>query len=468
MAASGGAAIGPAVRAGKPPVSQGDVKVKPTRGAVRPGDALPTKQGSRPPAQPYNPLAPLNPNQIRQQAMSQVNAAYAPAFNALNSQAARAQAIYDKQQSDNHFYLNWLNTQSQALQAHNDAANQQLMGLEQSIVGSETTPGSNGSADQNYIRSMALSGNNLTNTEAGTTLQGISNSNDALGATRLNEASFVQAGGAKEQAALSDTMDKINTAIGTLLSKRATDIGNAILTGQKTEIAKAEYNQNTAIAQTKLGLDAANVNSEITNRAANTAIAGQRLNLDQQKLVQQIKESGIKDAQGWARLAQGDQRLKLDASKYGWQVAKDIYQRQTHTGPYKQGNGSGPTYLGMASQNVIIQHIRNVSGAIDALVSQGMTPQAAYHAIQRGYYTLPNSSDPTKKYTVSVHESDPVILNAALNSGSHGAGLTQGDIQTLTNEGIDPARLKQLLKEAAQPTPQPNQGRIGKPGVGNS
>lgn len=74
-----------------------------------------------------NPLAPIPPKAIRQQAISLMRTLYKPGFEQLSNEEKRVNSISEKRKSDNSYYLNWLNQQSELLNAHEDAARTQLL-----------------------------------------------------------------------------------------------------------------------------------------------------------------------------------------------------------------------------------------------------------------------------------------------------------------------------------------------------
>src|SRR6185312_2195062 len=116
--------------------------------AVGPGQwAEGTKPGFKAPPKPkggagqpqQNWLQPLSPEQVTAQARSEIGNAYKPVLNDLNAQSKQEQAIFGKQEADNQYYQSWLNTKSTALQANQQAVDNQTQALEQQLTGNQTT-----------------------------------------------------------------------------------------------------------------------------------------------------------------------------------------------------------------------------------------------------------------------------------------------------------------------------------------
>lgn len=74
------------------------------------------------------PLKQRTPKFLRAQALSTVKTAYEPVYKELDQRETRVKALSDKRASDNQYYLNWLNTQHQALVGGAQAADQALEG----------------------------------------------------------------------------------------------------------------------------------------------------------------------------------------------------------------------------------------------------------------------------------------------------------------------------------------------------
>lgn len=99
-------------------------KQAPRSGESKPPPRPKSKAPSKPRAKaPTSPLAPMTPAQLRRQAAQTMRAIYKPAFKQLGREQSRMMSISEKRKADNQYYLDWLNTQSKQLTAHQDAAN---------------------------------------------------------------------------------------------------------------------------------------------------------------------------------------------------------------------------------------------------------------------------------------------------------------------------------------------------------
>lgn len=410
-------------------------------------------------AQPTNPLAPLTPQQIQKQAKSTVSSSYAPAYQNLNQQQTQANNIAAKRAADNHYYLAWLDTQGQALQAHADAANKTLQDLEQQLTGQQTQqyaalPGQlvQGAADRagnvsneananafgRYLSPQLQANEQSLHGSAAGALAATGNTTDMLGASRANTGAFVMAGQEKQMGDLNTVLTNIAQQRSKLQSSETGDVAKEIGRLQGVEISKAEYNQNYATAASKLGITLANTRSEINHRnnadAAAQAAAQRAANQANPNLV---------GSAAWSRVAgqaAKDRSYQLDQAKYNSATAKDIYERQHGLGPYKPSTAGVQKPLTLSSQNTIYSHISALQGELRQL--QGtyqLSPQAAYHVLLNGSTEQLHTKDSkgkihyydTKRYTPP----DVQLLNAAYNVAT-GNGLTKGDVAALEKMGI--------------------------------
>lgn len=78
-------------------------------------------------------LQAQKPGQLQRQAIQLMRALYKPAFTELSHEGDVAQSVYAKRQSDNQYYLDWLNSQSTALDAHAQAADSTIEQQHQAI-----------------------------------------------------------------------------------------------------------------------------------------------------------------------------------------------------------------------------------------------------------------------------------------------------------------------------------------------
>jgi hypothetical protein len=412
----------------------------------------PSQHPTAPNAAAPSPLAPLTPKQIQQQAKSTVSSSYTPSYQNLNQQQTQAQNIAAKREADNHYYLAWLDTQGQALQAHADAANATLQGLEQQLTGQQTQqfaalPGqlvtaasaragnvsneANANAFGRYL-SPQLQANeqNLHGAAAGA-LAATGNTTDMLGAARANTGAYVMAGQDKQMSDLNTALTNIAQQRSKLQSSETGDVAKEIARLQGVEISKAEYNQNYATAAQKLGITLANTQSEINTRAANSKIAATNASTSATRAANSQMNS--------------DRTYQLNVAKYDSATAKDLYERQHHLGAYKLP-GNHP--LGQSSQNVIYGKISTVEGTLRQLLTNGANPQTAYHTLLGGKtVNIPTGRTHNVKQTDGTYKSEPIyrtttykppdvqILNAAYNLVT-GFGLTKGDIAALEQMGL--------------------------------
>lgn len=398
-----------------------------------------------------NYLAPQSPQAIRRQATTSVAAAYKPAQQDLNHQEKQAKAISDKRSADNKYYLAWLDTQEQALQAHADASNTQLVGMEQGFAqqqqqlfggqastlaaGANARAGNVSNNAQSTAFGQSLSQNQALNTaslasksQAG--LETVGRDQSLLDAVRLNNGAFMSAAEQKQISDLQTTLSSIASARTKLGSAQAADTQKEEARLGGIEIQKAQSNRAYATALQQLTNSTVNINSEISTREANAVTA--RINA----------KTSLTRAQNTQMDA--DRNFKLAKQRYGLAAAKDLYERDNGLGPYrpsKGGKGAKPP-LTQGSQNVIYGRIDKITGQVNQMVqTYGLTPQAAYHLLQNGgYVNGPAHTTATGKQTVSQIHINPVgdiqILNAAYNLRSGGSGLSPGDVRALKAMGL--------------------------------
>lgn len=397
-----------------------------------------------------NYLAPQTPQQIKKTATTTIAAAYKPAKQDLNHQQKQAQAISDKRSADNKYYLAWLNTQEQALQAHADAANTQLVGMEQGFAQQQAQlfngqqPGLVAGADarsgnvSNNAQSTALN-QTVTQNQAlnaarlGSTsqsgLETISRDQDMLGAVRLNSSAAISAADQKQLSDLQTTLSNIASARTKLFSSQAADTQKEIGRLGGIEIQKAQSNRDYQAALVAAGVKTAEIKSLMTARTAATALNQKKFDLALTKAQQ---------AQ-----ANSDRTYQLNKGRYGLSVAKDQYEREHGLGPYRPVKGT-PAHkpLTQSSQNTIYNRIDKTTGLVEQLINTyGLSPQAAYHLLQNGgYVNGPTHTTSTGKTSTSPVHFNPVgdvqILNAAYNLRSGGSGLSPGDIRALKAMGL--------------------------------
>lgn len=431
-----------------------------------------------------SPLAPLSPQQIANQARSTVSSSYKPAYQSLNQQQTQANNIAAKREADNHYYLAWLDTQGQALQAHADAANKTLGDLEQQLTGNQAQqfaalPGqlvtsageragnvsneANANAFGRYLSPQLQANTQDLHGAAAGALAATGNTTDLLGAARANTGAFVMAGQNKQMGDLNTALTNIANERSKLRSSQTGDVAKEIARLQGVEIAKAEYNQNYATAAQKLGITLATAKSEIGARAASAKAAADASN------------PNLPGSAAWSRVAAAaarDATYKLNVAKYNTATARDIYEKQHHLGVYKNASNRP---LGQSSQNTIYNHVSAVEGTLRQLLSNGADPQTAYHTLLGGKtVNVPTGRTHNVKQTDGTYKSEPIyrtvtykspdvqILNAAYNLVT-GNGLTKGDVAALEKMGlVNPGSRLQI----ADPTAKTG-GAISSKGAGS-
>lgn len=118
-----------------------------------------------------------------------------------------------------------------------------------------------------------------------------------------------------------------------------------------------------------------------------------------------------------------------------------------------------------AAANAVFSHIDYVTGEIQNLVNNGLSPVAAYHLLQNGGRVQTGTSS-TGKPTYRTYYPNRLgtqVLNAAYNVRSGGSGLTSGDEAWLASLGIiNPTRYARSKGPAKSKTPkQAVQGVLG-------
>lgn len=466
-----------APRPGAPPPAAG------ARGGPH-SPARPTHSAApRRPAQVQDPLAILTPQQIKAQATQTVKAAYQPVYTGLNQQSAQEQAILAKQEADNQYYMQWLNSKSTALQVQQNVVDQSTQQLETQLTGNASAalgaqPGAltaaatanagNVSAEGSAFHAGTPLGNALTANEGAQ--QGIENAaatrsldqeriaEGQLGASSMNAANALQAGRTAENANFNTAMKAIANAKTTDLAKETGDIEKEIARLQGVNINVASSNRSYAAAAEKLGITLANTKSEIGARAAAAQVAQQNANTRAGQLKLNLTKAQLTQMNS-------DRNFKLAQQRYGLAAAKDIYEREHGLGPYRPSASGGQKPLSTISQNTIYRRIDTITGQINQLIATyGLTPQQAYHVMQHGGYVQgagTSTGKPTKIHIQPVRDGAQ-ILNAAYNLRSGGPGLDSGDMAALKAMG-----LAHPLNHYGQATPVPSRSQISQ-GAANS
>jgi hypothetical protein len=401
--------------------------------------------------------AALSPAQIATEATKQVTQAYKPAFTDLNSQQTRAQAIYDKQTTDNKYYQSWLSGQTAALQQHATQASGQIAdAMSQASQAQQAAYGTQGAnliaganAREGNVSNNAQSnafGSQLQENQATTrglfgnamvdALGHLKSNDDVVTAQLANTHNYLAANQAKEYAGLQSTLDKISTARIKLREGQTAAITKTEGALQAQEIKKAESNRAFGAAVAKIGVSQQNANTNAFNAATNAKYKGLNYTLALNKQQQDQMNK--------------DRTYQLDLQKFGLTVAKDNYERTHGLGPYAARTSTLQRTIDNA-QTKAFTEIDTMRGYINWLVTnKGMTRQQAYHAVQQGgtftsgtvssasQGTTPvgaTTSQRSVQKTITIKPANDIqLLNAAYNADL--GGLTQGDVSALHARGF--------------------------------
>lgn len=423
---------------------------------------------------PVDWLQPLTPRQVVNQATSMVKTAYQPAYNALSQQQNMENGILTKQEADNQFYQQWLDNKSNALLANEQQVNLATQRLEQQLTGNQmsefgqelpnlvneansrpgnvggatVTPGGELQANQQGMETelgaAAQQSNAMENVHA-----------SALGAAIANTGAVVNAGQAREVGAYNTAMMKIANEQSVLGSREASALTTELTRLQGTQIALSENNRNYNTAVAKLGIQTANVSSEIANRAAT-----QKLN--QQKFQETVSQNQFNDAVKNQQLQQNAERIAISLANSNANIAYKNAQIA------KDRNGGT---LSLVSQNVLFNKIQSAEGTINGLIQQGMPANAAYAAVLNGYYVTTKTLASGKKEQIRVgvpRLSNQQLLNAAYNisAANNNIGLTQGDVAALQAMMGPGANIGSRLKIAGPSAPPATGSSASLPGNG--
>jgi hypothetical protein len=411
-----------------------------------------------PPTQATNPLALMSQSAIVKQATNSINKAYAPGYANLDKQGKTASDLSAKRTADNKYFMGWLDTQNQALQAHADAANAALSAASNNILSQPIgTAGNVGTgADATAVAGNAaglhqqLAGANLAQNASAAI------GSNAVAATGANNTNVVMTGEQKQQAALDTTLLGISTQRTKLQSTQGSDIVKEIARLQGVNVSIAQSNRAYDAAAQKLGISAANTQSLINTRqqTANTGSANAATNASRA---------------GNAQM-NSDRTYNLDLAKFGAATAKDIYQRTNGLGPYKPAaSASGQKPLTQTSQNAIYNKISTIQGQLRQLVANGSNGGSAFQTLKNGgsgppvdtgqdkalnsyggvtggttFDTPAEQAKDRKGLTQPINEinrtktyapADLQLLNVAYDS-LYGAGVSKGDVAALQARGL--------------------------------
>lgn len=240
---------------------------------------------------PYNALEPMSPKQLRHQAAATMRAVYKPAFKQLGREQKRLVSISEKRKSDNAYYLNWLNTQAQQLQAHEDAANAALTqagheaqsevtkGYEdlhsQLQQSGQEMPGvvSNaGQANAYDVSGAASTAAQQVGAERARSQAQIATTTGSGALASANNFAMIAAAEANRQADLWKNLSKLGDAKQSLRLNKAADTAKEVARLLDREVEKAK------------------TRADIHANAVNAALAAGKFNLDKQKFGLDVSE----------------------------------------------------------------------------------------------------------------------------------------------------------------------------------
>lgn len=398
--------------------------------------------------QPTNWLAPLSAQQVTQQAANTVRSAYNPLYGSLDQQTKQLLAVRQKQDADNQYYQQWLDSKSAALSAAQSAVDQTTNDLETKLTGNQATVFA-AEPDQLVSAANARAGNVSNNAQSntfgselaatqaplreslsGTATQSLDMEKNAEAqnvASSANADAYLQAGRQKEASSFDTAMTGLSNERANLQSKETGDLIKEVarLQGVQQNVAQSNRSYQTAAAQ--LGLQTANITSEIAARTAGTKIAQQNADTAQSKAA----------FSQWL----DTQNLNLNEKKYVLSVLNTNSEIASRNAKLRQGP------LTQGEENTIYGGIDKIRGEISTLVGQGLSAQQAWHAAAQGFYIRNNVQYKTAAGKTATHNvkvtvtkiENQGVLNAAYNLATQGA-LSPGDAQYLQTLGLAPSQ----------------------------
>lgn len=233
----------------------------------------PKKKGG---GKPYNPLEPTPPKQLRKQAQRTMRAIYKPAFKQLGREEQRVNALSSKRKSDNAYYLEWLQNQSDQLAAHERGSNELLLkaGQEASadveegyqslrdklLATGESTPGvvSNpGEATAFDVSAEAQRDREMVASARQSTQDQIAASGQSSALAQANNFAVIAAAEARRTADEWSAMSKIGDARQQLRLTRAAEAAKEVARLYDREIEKSSIVGEQVASSRQLALEAA-------------------------------------------------------------------------------------------------------------------------------------------------------------------------------------------------------------------
>lgn len=396
----------------------------------------------------YNPLAVLNPKQIRTQAQNAVAANYAPAYESITQQSNEAKNLAAKRDSDDQAYSAWLTTQTDALNASQNTQDTNFQNLIHGIQGAQADmygqPGeaaSTGLTASGQAQLGAAPSNSWLDQQQAADTDKVSNGSveglqqqslgDALlKAATSNDIGTVNNDLGSNSANLQTTLKSLSDTLNTDKAKQAADTLTQIntLTGQQSTLAL--NNRNFANTQHQQSVAQANANrtfaaQQAQQKYSNAATAKQQAFSDAASL----KELGLTSTKDLADLqhienedGQSSKNYQLALAKYKSSVQQENFDDNTkgtlaaatlkhleaedqHLHNEDSPTGNGTTFLPPASQATRKQQIQDFGESVaSALAGQVVTK---WNRDSSGNITTPAA---TKKVT-------PQELRAMLQNG---------------------------------------------------
>lgn len=267
------------------------------------------KQGGNKQPKPTNYLAPMTPKQLRRQAQHTIKAIYKPAFAQLGREQKRTVSISEKRKADNAYYLNWLNSQSNQLQAHDEAAQAALLSagqqaqqevtkgysdLQKQLVESgQSDPGtvSNaGEANAYDVSGEASRAQQQIASERAASRAQLESGGDSGALAQANNFAVIAAAEANRQADLWKQLSKFGDARQQLRLTRAADSAKEVARLFDREIEKAKTRSdikanavNSALTAAKFGLDKKKFGLDVREFETDSALAKKKFRLEKGK-----------------------------------------------------------------------------------------------------------------------------------------------------------------------------------------
>lgn len=434
-----------------------------------PAAPKPPKAPAKPKALPTNPLAPLSPQQIRQQATKTVNSSYAGQFQDLDQQTSQAQNLYNTQVSDDAAFNQWLTTNASQMQTQTDAVNQKLADLMTSI---RATQGANlsalpgqlaateqnnggglvsapGQVEQGLQGAVAPTIANANNAVAG---QSVQQANSAVGANSLVENAGDVATGRIDQSkasqftALNTTLNNVAANRTKLLTARTGDISKEIARLQGVEISKRQWLATNAEQEQELGIKTATANSTIAKNSADAAATTETAATGAANAKTNAAKAAETALNNAAKLGQSAPLVQAEINRDNAAAAAS-----QEDAAVKAAKAAGKPVLTEAQTANVYYNITNAKNTVANIIQNGyssagnktltkLTPQQAYQLVSSGgtYYTRGPSGAPVAHSAKAIGTTpvdSTVILNAAYNLATRGK-ISTGDLDTLNNSGI--------------------------------